>query len=76
MTISYRVGDKGSLGREGVYEEVREWQVWFRTPTGLVGPNELRRAVEICESLDMHPDICIVPVPVAIVNNELWEPIR
>jgi hypothetical protein len=59
-----RFGDKD--------ERIIKWEVWFQTPVGLT--QNLPEAREICQKLDLIPEMAIVPVPVAISQtyHEVW----
>lgn len=54
----------GEIVREGKVTPVVNWQVWFRTPFGLV--TTLDEAVSICKQTDVMPNLCIQPVCVAL----------
>lgn len=50
---------------------IDRWAVWFRTPVGL--HSELSAAINWCTKNDMNPDLMIVPVPVAVAANGMYE---
>ncbi len=49
-------------------DHITQFQVWFQVPTKGLLPN-LEDAIKICEGLDLDPNLCIVPVPVAVGQN-------
>lgn len=55
------------------HEVITSWQVWFRTPFGLCDSLEL--AIKGTKDMDLSPNLCIVPVAVAVTATtyEAWE---
>lgn len=63
--------EKRTLIQGGNELPIVRWEVWFLTPKGLA--NVLGDAIDVCQSIDMDPAACIVPVPVAIDNAGRYE---
>lgn len=50
---------------------IKQFTVWFITPMGLI--ERIDDAIEKCKESDMDPELCIVPVPVAIDEAGRYE---
>lgn len=49
---------------------IERWEVWFMTPFGLC--DDFETAKQRLKDNDLDPDLCIVPVPVAI-SGDIYE---
>jgi hypothetical protein len=49
---------------------IQRWEVWFMTPFGLLQTYE--EAEKRLQGLDLDPDTCVLPVPVAI-SGDVYE---
>lgn len=58
-----RLGDKSY--------NIKHFSVWFRTPKGLC--STLNLAIEVCNGLNIEPDLNIQAVCVAIADENIYE---
>ena len=54
----------------GIYQ-IHYWNVWYMTPMGLFQDREW--AIREVTKNDMDPNFTVVPVPVAIGPNDIYE---
>lgn len=64
---------EGTIKRPGDLnpEPIKEWVVWFTTPYGLC--ETAKEASAKCEAGDIDPELCVMPVPVAIGEDGTYE---
>ncbi len=56
---------------QGQVEQIRAFEVWFRTPMGLY--SDIKLAIKQCQDSDWDPNTMIVPIPVAVGGHQLHE---
>ncbi len=52
-------------------QPIKEWVVWFSTPYGLFETGA--EASEQCVAGDLDPELCVMPVPVALGEDGAYE---
>ena len=55
----------------GEEQPIEEWVVWFSTPYGLF--ETAAEASTRCEDGDLDPELCVMPVPVAVAEDGAYE---
>ena len=48
-------------------QPIKAWVVYFRSPFGI--SRTINEAIDICKKNEFNPDLCIIPVPVAITDT-------
>jgi hypothetical protein len=50
-------------------ESILEWKVFFQCPFGIT--DNLDNAIKVCEENSFNPNLCIIPVAVAITQSSM-----